>query len=160
MKTIPLTNGKVALVDDEDFEELSKYKWYYNLKNKSVCASGGIPMSHIILQTNKWVDHKDGNKLDFQRSNLRICTNSQNQQNKRKQKKKVSSKYKGVYFFRKKWKTEISFRDIFGQRAHIYLGSFHIEEEAAKTYDTAARKYFGEFAALNFPNEGERSCLS
>ena len=170
MKEILLTQGKVVLVDDEDYERLIKFKWRYNKRDNCPQCAVRIPgtprtkdilMTHEILQTDLWVDHKDGNRLNAQKSNLRLCTNSQNQQNKKKTKRKTSSKYKGVHFhcLNKRWETNIEFKDIFGQRACIFLGGFSVEEEAAKAYDKAARKYFGEFAALNFSEKGERSCL-
>ena len=171
MKEIPLTNSdKVVLVDDEDYERLMKFKWRYNKRDNCPQCTVRIPetprtkdilMTHEILQTDNWVDHKDGNRLDAQKTNLRECTNSQNQQNKKKTKRKTSSKYKGVHFHcrNKRWEANIEFKDIFGQRACIFLGGFFEEKKAAEAYDEAARKYFGEFAALNFPLEGERSCL-
>lgn len=170
MKTIPLTQGKVALVDDEDYERLSKFKWCYDKRNNYASCCVRIPESlewkHIsmaceALQTNSKVDHVDGEGLNNQKYNLRECTNSQNQQNRKKTKGKTSSKYKGVGFCcrDKNWRADIKFQDIFGEKAHVYLGSFTAEVEAARIYDKAARQYFGQFAALNFPEKGERSCL-
>lgn len=171
MKEIPLTQDKVALVDDEDYERLVKFKRQYNNQRNyahraiHISEAPGtkiISMSCEILETDKLVDHKDHNGLNYQKYNLRICTYAQNTQNSRKTKKKTSSMYKGVSFEKvcKKWRADIRLRDIFDQRYKKTLGFFLEEETAAKAYDEAARFYFGEFAALNFPKEGEQSCLS
>lgn len=110
--------------------------------------------SHLI------VDHKDGNVLNNQKENLRLCYNIQNLQNRRKQRRKTSSKYKGVSLrYTGKWLAEIQFSDVESQKVRVRLGLFLLEEEAAKAYDQAARYYHGEFAALNFPGMGEQSCL-
>ena len=162
MKKIPLTRGRVALVDDEDYERLAQYKWYCTWHNYAVRDVGPrlISMASEVLQTENRVDHKNNNSLNNQRYNLRECTVSQNAFNTKKI-KGASSKYKGVSFqrSRKLWYTCISFRDIFGQKAKIFLGRFEVEKDAAKAYDEAARRYQGKFATLNFPRKGERSCL-
>lgn len=157
---IPLTQDRVALVDDEDFERLSKYNWTYS-HSHGRARCGNSDMSHIVLQTEHMIDHKDGVKLNCQKSNLRLCTQTQNCHNRRKTKHKTSSKYKGVSpHFCKGWQAIIGYQNIFGQSIKEHLGTFSVEEEAAKAYDQAARLYHSEFAALNFPGEGERSCLS
>jgi len=158
---IPLTHGYKAIVDNKDFEELSRYNWYMDLTTSGPMRNGGVHMSRQIMNAPNHleVDHRDGNRLDMQRSNLRLCTSSQNNQNSRKR-KGFSSKYKGVSFFPgdKTWRANIAIQGILGQ-VKLRLGKFTIEEEAARAYDKAARYHFGEFAALNFPKEGERSCL-
>jgi len=162
MRTISLTQGRVALVDDEDYERLLKFKWYYSRKDNGVRCGGSTLMSHEVLQIDKgMVDHKEGNGLDNQKSNLRSCTYSQNNRNRKKTKKKTSSKYKGVHFENrnKKWCAQIRFLGVLGQSVCSHLGYFLIEELAAEAYDEAARYQSGEFATLNFPKEGERSCL-
>lgn len=174
MKIISLTQDYLAIIDDEDYEELSKYKWMvadvevgrpkvwrWSLGSRTERHS--IIMAREILNApaNVVVDHKNGNTLDNRKSNIRLCTYSQNNQNRRKTKRKTSSKYKGVTLDRKDgaWQAVIGFIDVFGHATHKYLGRFPSEEEAARYYDEVARKYFGKFAALNFPKEGERSCL-
>lgn len=97
------------------------------------------------------VDHKNGNTLDCRRSNLRICTNAQNNQNKKKHRDNISG-YKGVSFFRwgnrsKRWKA-----NIFAHGKHYRMGYFHTAKEAAKAYDIMALKLHGEYASLNFPH--------
>ena len=160
MKEIALTQGQVAIVDDKDYKRLSEFKWHCH-RGTDYVHRENVPMSQVVLQTSRMVDHRNGNGLDNQKANLRKCTYTQNNQNRRKAEKETSSKYKGVSFDprRRRWEAGIQLQDAFGQRFHRQLGRFSIEEEAAETYDKAARQYFGEFAALNFPVDGERSCL-
>ena len=165
MKTIPLGLGFEAIVDNGDYEWLSKYAWHtigtvdclYVVRECYIYMSREIMNAPVRLE----VDHIDGNRLNNQRSNLRVCAHAQNSQNRKKTKEKTKSKYKGVSLFlrTRKWRAYIAFRDVFGQQIRLHLGSFSLEEDAAKAYDKAARYYFGEFAALNFPGEGEVSCL-
>lgn len=158
-KYINLTQGKQAIVDDEDFESLLRYKWHTNknnnthyaihaYKDKKTKKSKKIKMHRLIMNPTKHqeIDHKDGDGLNNQRSNLRICTGSQNNMNSKKR-KNCSSKFKGVCWTRndKKWRTRIIV-----DKKEIALGCFLKEIEAAKAYDKAAVKYFGDFARLNF----------
>ncbi len=157
MKQIELTQGKVALVDDKDFEWLSQWKWhairlsYCGFTAKRTCYFCGqqkqVFMHRIITNapTNMVVDHKNHNTLDNQRHNLRVCTKMQNQHNRKKQ--EGSSKYKGVYWYNstKKWCAAIK-----SNNKRTYLGYFDNEMEAAKAYDVAAKKLHGEFANLNY----------
>lgn len=93
-------------------------------------------------------DHINGNSLDNRRANLRAATRQQNCWNNRKRKPNSLSKYKGVSFSKrgKPWKATLTVDGNW-----IYLGSYNSEKEAAKAYDKAAKKHFGEFAKLNFP---------
>jgi hypothetical protein len=95
------------------------------------------------------VDHHNHNGLDNRRFNLRLATDSTNQQNARKRITKTTSRFKGVDFVKAtgKWRARIA---VNGRR--LFLGSFDSELEAALAYDAAARKYFGEYACLNFPD--------
>jgi len=157
MKTIPLTQNKFALVDDADFVELSKHKWHAH-KNQSVfyAASSSPNKRHgnKIVKMHRHIlglkygdgvqiDHRDGNGLNNQKSNLRICTYKENQMNRRKA--RGSSRYKGVYWCDrdKRWMAKIFYKKA------IYIGSFKSETEAAKAYNQAALKHFGEFANIN-----------
>jgi len=160
MKQIPLSQGKFALVDDEDFEELNKFKWcaikdrntFYAVRTTSYKKEGcvtTIRMHRFILNIkniNILCDHKDRNGLNNQKHNLREATNLQNIVNT-KSRKNTSSKYKGVTWNKKskKWRANI---EKGGVKKH--LGLFTNEEEAAKAYDEMAKIYHGEFACLNF----------
>jgi hypothetical protein len=154
MKTIPLTQGKFAIVDDEDYKELSKHKWYAsksNKKNKTIrfYAQRGrkpiIKMHREIMGLNKGdkkeIDHRNHDSLDNRKCNLRVCTSIENSYNKRPN---GTSKYKGIYWWNNKWVSTIR-----ANGRAIYLGRFETEKEAAITYNNAAKKYFGEFAYLN-----------
>ena len=154
MKEIPLTQGKVALVDDEDFEELSKHKWYfhngYALRNDYRKETPTKIMMHraiLGITDSRMGDHINGNTLDNRRGNLRSCNSAQNTQNRSK-KTKTSGQYKGITFHRKikKWQVMITKNG----KAN-YLGCYESETQAAKVYDEAAIKLFGSFARLNFP---------
>ncbi len=162
MKRIKLTQGKYALVDDSDYEELSKYKWHarYNICTDSFYAMRtsprrkgkhyGIYMHRQILGLERGGkrqgDHRNHNTLDNRQINLRICTSQQNHRN-RKPRSDTTSKYKGIYWNKrdKKWLASIT---INGEPK--YLGCFEQEEKAALAYDDAAKKHFGKFACLNF----------
>jgi hypothetical protein len=152
-REIRLTQGKVAIVDDEDFRRLSCYNWYAHRAGNKWYAERKknrktVKMHHAILGISGGleVDHQDGNGLRNTRDNLRLATKSQNAQNKKKP-CGGTSRFKGVSWreSNKKWRAQIR------ANGHlIQLGDFDDEEDAAKTYDEAARRYFGEFARTNF----------
>lgn len=153
MKAVSLTKGKVAFVDDEDFEWLSQWKWQYVSKYamRAFKVNGKVErelMHRKIMNTPAGMDtdHKNGNKLDNQRKNLRICTRSENEWNKGKTSRNTSG-YMGVNWdmHSRKWKAMIKVH-----RESIYLGLYQDVVQAAKAYDEAAIKYHGEFAYLNF----------
>ena len=154
MREIPLTQGKVALVDDADYESLAQHKWFAQriLHHWYAVRRGGRTYMHReILKPGpgEQCDHVDGNGLNNLRSNLRRCTPSQNQQNRRKQVGTKNS-LKGTRFHprgrAKPWSASIWCWD-----GHHSLGYYATEEEAARAYDAAAREKFGEFALCNFP---------
>ena len=161
MKQIKLTQGYVALVDDEDFEWLNQWKWCiqknernnYAMRGKYAKGGGGleretIKMHRVILNAQKGqeIDHINHNGLDNRKQNIRICTHQQNMQNQSCN-KNTSSKYKGVTFDKKagRWRAQIRHNNITTR-----LGVFKIEQVAAKAYDAKAKELFGEFAYLNF----------
>lgn len=152
-KLIPLTQGKFAIVDAEDFEWLSQWKWYACLKHGNWYAytkHSKLCMQRLILGLTagdgKKSDHINHRTLDNRRRNIRICTNTENQQNRNISKNNTSG-FKGVYWGkdREKWITRIQFN-----KKKIWLGYFSNKIEAAKCYDKAAKKLFGEFARCNF----------
>lgn len=160
MKTIDLTQGKVAIVDDDDFEELSKYKWYankikgvhYAMRNSPTDTRKYIKllMHRSIMEARKeqQVDHINGNRLDNRKVNLRLCNNAENSWNR--QRGRGLSKYKGIYFHKptQKWLARIM-----RNGHHYHIGLYKTEEEAARAYDRKARVLFGDFAYLNFTEE-------
>lgn len=156
MKEISLTQGKVTLVDDGDYETLARFKWHAHRQPQGIfyaereCRVHGrqktIKMHQVIMQA-KGIDHWDGDGLNNQRSNLRVATTAQNQANRVRLVTNTSGR-RGVSWSRKmmRWRARIG---VDGSVRH--LGFFDDLDEAARVYDTAARQFFGEFARLNFP---------
>ncbi len=139
---IALTQGKVALVDPEDYEWLSKFKWYAHKESNTlfyaVRKENTIRMHRVIIRACKGqeVDHINGNALDNRKSNLRIATHSQNMANCHKVWAK--SGFRGVTWQKsgKKWQAQL---------ASKYLGVFNTPEEAHERWKVAAKEAFGEF---------------
>ena len=165
MKAIELTRGKVALVDDEDYEVLSQYHWQaYRNKAGNWYAKRGINpskkgsvekytlvyMHQQILDHYDGVDHLNGDGLNNQRSNLRKADQSINNQNKKK-KPGTTSAYLGVSWHKqgKKWKAQVKIPK--GKVTH--LGLFAEEVEAARTYDQAVRALYPGYVKTNFPQQ-------
>ena len=155
MKYISLTQGKFAIVDDEDYKELSKHKWYAMKNGTRYYAlrkvNGKKILMHRVIMTpprHLQVDHINHNGLDNRRANLRLCTARQQTWNSFPR-KNTSSKFKGVHWNKcsMKWQVQIWKN---GKPKH--LGLYDNETEAAKVYDREATGLFGEYAYLNFGN--------
>jgi len=158
MKEIPLTQGKVAIVDDADYPWLCQYKWWaVNRGYKYWVAEGRHEkrktyMHRLIMNAKKKndVDHINGDTLDNRRMNLRECNRSENNMNQHAIRKGTST-YKGVslcnckYKLRKPWIAAITLNT----RSH-HIGYFATEEEAARAYDAKAKEMFKQYARPNF----------
>lgn len=149
-RIIPLTHGKSAVVDASDYDMLIGFKWRairirQTWYAHTYVATGAEEFMHRLIMgvgPGQRVDHRDGDGLNNRRSNLRPTTNALNQANRRRVRSK--SGFKGVSQRSGKWRAYITVASRF-----VSLGSFATAREAARVYDAAARKYFGEFAATN-----------
>lgn len=154
-RTIPLTKGKEAKVDSEDYDRLSKHKWYTHTSGKNEYArrcgpDGRFYMHREILGAPEGmqVDHINHDGLDNRKCNLRIATPSQNMCNQKSG--RGQSRFKGVSRTESgRWASEIWVNS----KKH-YLGRYDTEEDAARAYNRVAEKYHGEFAKLNEVGEG------
>lgn len=153
MKIIPLTRGMLALVDDEDYDRLSRFKWYAQRSRDKFYAArrelGKLVLMHRDImnpQDGLVIDHREVYQtLNNQKDNLRIATHAQNHQNAPKRKSVTSSRFKGVCKFRNKWQAYIQ---VSGKK--INLGTYSTEKEAALAYNSSSLEHFGEFAKLNW----------
>lgn len=150
---IQLVSGATTIVDDDDYEVLSRHRWYLcqgyvvrGVKGRQVRMH-----RHIMGDPDMFVDHKNRNKLDNRKENLRLCTPSQNQANKIKGNRLYSSKYKGVTkSYNNKWLAQVR------KDGKVYcIGVFHTEISAALAYNEKAKELFGEFARGNEIPESE-----
>lgn len=171
MQEIPLTgknaHGRVTRIDDGDLELVTRYRWRtqesrvtglsYAVAYMSLCGGkwgGGQGLSnfpmHTLITGFFLTDHRNGDGLDNQRSNLREATAAENAWNRRP-KQGSRTGYKGVNWSGDQthtWQARIM-KD--GKR--VFLGNFETPVEAALAYDAAARALFGEFAWTNFSDE-------
>jgi hypothetical protein len=167
-RRIYLGEGYWTILDEVDYCRLRHFKWVVHANGKG--GQNLYAIRHKLVSPNKTkmlymhreimkaiderlVDHRNCDSLDNRRSNLRFATRAENMQNRRK-KKNTTSRFVGVHLYKpsNRWVCRITYQ---GKR--IVLGRFDSEIEAAKAYDEAAQKYYGEFVRLNFPQEDERS---
>jgi len=158
MKEIKLSQGKIALVDDEDFERLNKYNWCVSQKKKNYyamrkdTAGKTVYMHHEVIgkpSRGLQTDHIDNNSLNNQRNNLRFVTPRDNAQNKKYIIK--YSRYFGVSYNKRRIKDPwVARMRIKGVNTH--LGYFSNEKEAAQAYQKAVRKIENPFASLSMNN--------
>ncbi len=160
MKRIPLTQGKFALVDDDDFERVAALAWHackvpnknlWYAKHTRLISKGKwqtVAMHRLILNESgrNQIDHRNQNGLDNRKANLRSCPQRKNQWNRTAS--AHTAPYKGVDFNSvhpgNKWRAQIA---VNGKK--LYLGRFATPEEAALAYDLSAARFFGEFARTN-----------
>jgi len=156
VSSIPLTQNAHVIIDAEDFISLCNRKWslWQKTQSQSRYARSNekgktIYMHREIMNAPKGmeIDHINGNGLDNRKSNLRVCTKAQNQQNAKKRTGK-SSVFKGVCWEKDRRKWRASIKPVNKKRFNI--GRFISEIDAAKAYDVEALYYFGEFAKTNF----------
>ena len=154
MKEVPLTKGRVALVDDEDYERIAQFRWYATFDGgrwyamRSINKNGRTrqeQMHRVILglKPGEWGDHINHDGLDNRQANLRRCTLQQNRANSRKNSGRYSSHFKGVTFYKRnqQWGARICVNG-----HSTFLGLFDKEGDAAAAYAAAAIQYYGEFA--------------
>lgn len=148
---VPLAKGRIAIIDAADAERVLKYKWHVRPDKHGgfyvkVCIDGKkLALHRFILDAPQGmdVDHINHNPLDNRRCNIRVCTRAQNMMG---QKPHGGSPYKGTSFIteKKKWIAQIG---VSGK--NIHLGYFDNAVDAARAYNEAAKRYFGEYALLN-----------
>jgi len=167
-RKIFIGEGKFAIVEPRDYYRLNNFQWYANGEDNLIYALRTVISPHKKTKTVRMhreimnapdgvlVDHRNRNPLDNRRANLRLATHSQNMQNRGKKRCKTSSRFVGVCFDKESelWRASIRY-----QKKRIFLGRFDSEIEAARAYDAAAKKYFDEFARLNFPEENRVSAI-
>lgn len=151
---IKLQRGFKTVIDKEDFEKIKPFHWSYGFGGRYVGTNIGGRKNHKQILLHRFImntpqglhtDHINGNRLDNRKSNLRICTPSQNQFNSKKHLLK-SSYYKGVSWFKRDgcWRAYIVKKN-----KQYHLGYFQDEVDAARAYNKKAVDLFGKYCCLN-----------
>ena len=155
MEKIPLTQGKFAIVDDEDYEFLMQWKWHYQnvgyairvdyTDGRQIVSMAREVLNRIGFEDYDCADHVNRDRCDNRRLNLRPATNSESICNQGVRQTSKSG-YKGVDLYGRtgRWRARIAARG-----RQINLGYYSTKEEAAKVYNEAAKKYHGKYAVLN-----------
>lgn len=156
-KQVPITKGLFVLVDDEDFDRVMARRWqakpakHKRAEQKTWYAQTQFNRKTVLMhrwilgvQPGQEVDHINRNGLDNRRSNLRICSKSENNANRGFYDPK--SGFRGVYVQGRRFVARISINGV-----RVHLGIYADEISAAKAYDEAAKRQYGQFATLNFP---------
>ena len=147
--SIRLTQGRHTIIDAEDYEVIVKREWRFNNNGYAITARTATPkaMHHFLVTApvGKTIDHRNRDRLDNRRANLRVCSEEENARNRRKRAGSASP-YKGVSINNRDrvWQAKIW---IDGKNVH--LGNFKDDVAAAAAYNSAAMIHFGEFAVLN-----------
>jgi hypothetical protein len=171
-KQINLTRGKSAIVDDDDYDRVNQFKWKLKVQKgrngkivklyaeRTVRIGVGKNAKKELIYLHRFIlnapagidcDHRNGNGLDCQKNNLRLCTTSQNSANA----PNMKGKYKGVIQRGKRFEAYI------GAGGYKSLGVYDTPEQAAAAYDKALSDAFGDFALTNLgpkqdrPNDAE-----
>ncbi|MDR5802169.1 HNH endonuclease [Caballeronia sp. LZ001] len=161
MKEIRLTKGAIALVDDEDYERIAKHRWCmscgYALRGTTVAGHTVQRLMHreilrLPSDDKRLIDHRDGNRLNNQKSNLRICNKSENSRNRLAPKNNKTG-FKGVCLCKATGRYRATI-NVSGSK-QIHLGYFDTAAAAHEAYSKAAPNFHGEFA-----NNGLNQCLS
>jgi hypothetical protein len=145
-----------CVIDTADYDAVKNFRWWARKDRRTFYAVSTLAdnrkerMHRLLLGNSEKADHIDHNGLNNKRSNLRPATEVQNSQNRQKREGKNTSKFKGVCCIKQTghFKASIGLKG-----TKINLGYFEAEEGAARAYDEAAIKFYGEFACLNFPRE-------
>jgi len=153
-RTVQLSRGKVAYVDEADYEAVSAHRWAAKPSDQADerwyafgwVGGRNVYMHRLILGAPEGVlvDHINGDGLDNRRSNLRLCTRSQNNMNRAA--RLGPSGYRGVHEYKGRWRAQLEVEGLI-----VRTNGFVDPAFAARAYDALAREFHGAFAVLNFP---------
>lgn len=158
--TLAANKGMTIKVSESDFDSIRQQHWTVDVQGYAMSwvrdeigVRRHVKLHKVLIPEAKCIDHKNGDKLDNTRNNIRECSQAENLANQRVRKTKLSS-YKGVAYIEwwNKSKTKCYtywVAKIAVMKKRIYIGAFQTETEAADAYDAAALRYYGEFARLN-----------